>query len=73
MDTQMLEKFEPLNSQRKRIGEQASRSRKKVKAHRKPPHTSLTSDDVELVATIVEDQLSEVWEDDEKHGASILE
>jgi hypothetical protein len=73
MDTQMPETYEPLDSQRKRTGEQASGSRKKAKAHRTPPHTSLTTDDVELVATTVEDRLSEVWENVEKNRDSIME
>jgi hypothetical protein len=36
-------------------------------------HTSLTIDDVEVIATIVKDKLSEVWENAENHRASILE
>jgi hypothetical protein len=35
--------------------------------------TSLMVDDVDLIATIVEDQLSDVWENVENHRASILE
>jgi hypothetical protein len=62
MDTQMPEASEPSDAQKKRTGEKASGSRKKVKAHRKPMETSLTTDDVELIATTVEDRLSEVWE-----------
>jgi hypothetical protein len=73
MDTQMPEASEPSYAQNKRAGEQASGPRKKVKAHRKPLQTSLTTDDVELVATTVEDRLSEVWENAEKHRDSILE
>jgi hypothetical protein len=73
MDTNMLETYEPLNSQRKILMEQANGSRKKAKAHRTLPHTSLTTDDVELVATTVEDRLLEVWENVEKHRASIME
>jgi hypothetical protein len=73
MDTQMPEAYEPSDAQRKRTGEQASGSRKKEKAHRKPLQTSLTTDDVELIATTVEDRLSEVWENVEKHRDSILE
>jgi hypothetical protein len=72
MDTQMPEASEPSDAQKKRTGEQASGSRKKAKAHRKPLHTSLTTDDVELIATTVEDRLSEVWENVEKHRASIF-
>jgi len=41
-------------------GEQASGTRKKEKAHKKPMETSLTIDNVELIATTVEDRLSEV-------------
>jgi hypothetical protein len=73
MDTQMPEVSEPSDAQRKRPGEQASGTRKKEKAHRKPMETSLTTDDVELIATTVEDRLSEVWENMENHRASILE
>ena len=58
MDTQIPEAYEPSNAKNKRKGEKASVSRKKVKAHRTPHHTSLTTDDVELVATTVEDRLS---------------
>jgi hypothetical protein len=35
--------------------------------------TSLMADDVELIATKVEDRLSEVWENTKNHRASILE
>jgi hypothetical protein len=73
MDTQMPEASEPSYSQRKRMGEKTSGSRNKVKAHRKPLETSRTTDDFELIATTVEDQLSEVWENDESHRASIME
>jgi hypothetical protein len=73
MDTQMPETSEPSDSQKKRIGEQASGSRKKAKAHRTPPHTSLTTDDVEIVATTIEYRLSELWENVEKHRDSIFE
>jgi hypothetical protein len=73
MDTQMPEASEPSEAQRKRTGEQASGSRKKAKAHKKPMETSLMTDDVELIATTVEDRLSEVWENTENHRASILE
>jgi hypothetical protein len=44
-----------------------------VKAHKKPMETSQTTDDVELIATIVEDRLSEVWENVKNHRDSILE
>jgi hypothetical protein len=54
-------------------GSKQSGSRKKAKAHKKPLETSLTTDDVELIATTVEDRLSEVWENAENHRASILE
>jgi hypothetical protein len=73
VDTHMPETSEPSDSQKKRTGEKESGSRKKVKAHRTPPHTSLTTDDVELVATTIEDRLSEAWENVEKHRASIIE
>jgi hypothetical protein len=73
MDTEMPEASEPSTAQRKRTWEQASGSRKKAKAHKKPMETSLTTDDVELIATTVEDRLSEVWENVENHRASILE
>jgi hypothetical protein len=68
----MSEASEPSDAQKKRTGEQASGSRKKEKAHRTPMHTSLTVDDVELVATIVEDRLSEVWENAQKPRDSIF-
>jgi hypothetical protein len=35
--------------------------------------TSLTEDDVELIATIVKERLSEVWENVENQRTSILE
>ena len=38
-----------------------------------PPHTSLTTYDVELVAMTIEDRLSEAWENDENHRDSIIE
>jgi len=69
----MPETFEKEDAQKKRTGEKASGSRKKSKAHRTPPHTSLTIDDVELVATTIEDRLSEAWENVKKHRASIIE
>jgi hypothetical protein len=72
-DTQMPTTSEPSEAQGKRTGEKTSGSRKKEKAHKPPSHTSLTTDDVELVATTVEDRLSEVWENVEKHRASIFE
>jgi hypothetical protein len=55
VDTDILEKYEPIESQNKIAGEKASGSKKKAKAHRTPPHTSLTTDDVELAATTIED------------------
>jgi hypothetical protein len=73
MDTQMIEASEQLEAQRKRTTEQVSGTRKKAKAHRKKMETSLAIDDVELIATTVEDRLSEVWENVENHRASILE
>jgi len=72
MDTQMPKISKPLDVQRKRTRENTSVSRK-AKAHRTPLHTSLTVYDVELVATIVQDRLSKVWENIEKHRDSILE
>jgi hypothetical protein len=72
MDTQIPEASEPSDAPKKRTWEKESGSRKKEKAHRTPPHTSLTTDDVELVATTIEDRLSEVWQNTEKHRASIF-
>jgi hypothetical protein len=69
----MLEASEPSEAQTKRTWEQENGSRKKAKAHKKPMETSLLADDVELIAMRVEDRLSEVWENTEKHKASILE
>jgi hypothetical protein len=57
----MLETFEPSDAQKKRVAEQASGSRKKAKGHKKQMETSLTTDDVEIIATTVEEKLSEVW------------
>jgi hypothetical protein len=54
MNTYMPEASELLDSQRKITGEKLSIPRKKMKAHRKPMETSLTTNDVELIATIVE-------------------
>jgi hypothetical protein len=73
MDTQMHEASTPLDSQRKRIGEKVSGSRKKAKAHRKTLKTSLTANYVELIATTVEDKLSEVWENAKNYRDLILE
>jgi hypothetical protein len=73
VDTHMPETSEPTDAQKKRTREQESGSRKKEKAHRTPPHTSLTTDDVELVATTIEDRLSEAWENAKKHRDSIIE
>jgi hypothetical protein len=53
--------------------EQASDVRKKEKAHRKQMEISLTTDDVEMIAIIVEHRLSKVWENEKNHHASILE
>jgi hypothetical protein len=69
----MRDAYEPSDAQKKRTWEKASGSKKKVKAHRIPMHTSLTSNDVELVATTVEDRVLEVWENVKKHRASIFE
>jgi hypothetical protein len=57
----------------KRTWEKVSGSRKKKKAHKMPMHRSLIKDDVELIATTVEDRLLEVWENVENHRVSILE
>jgi hypothetical protein len=73
INTQMSESYEPLEAQRKRIGEQESGSRKKVKAYKKPMVTSFMADDVELIATKVEYRLSEMCENAKNHKASILE
>jgi hypothetical protein len=73
MDTQMQEASESSEVQRKRTRDQASGSRKKAKANKSPMETSLTKDKVELIATTVEDRLSEVWENAKNHIASILE
>jgi hypothetical protein len=62
MDTWMPESSEQPEAQRKRTREKASGARKKAKAHKKQMETSLTIDDVELIDTVVEDRLSEVWE-----------
>ena len=69
----MLEVSKPSYSQRQRPWDQASGTKKKAKAHRKPMETSLIADDVELIAMTVEDRLSEVWKNVENHRASILE
>jgi hypothetical protein len=55
MDTQILEAYEPLDVERKRKGEQASGSKKKERAHIKSLETSLKTNDVEIIATTVED------------------
>jgi hypothetical protein len=73
MDTQIPKEYEPLEATRKRTREQPSGSRKIEKAHRKPMETSLTQDDMDLIATKVEDWFSDVWENVENHRASILE
>jgi hypothetical protein len=54
----MPKSSDPLKTQTKRTREQESRSRKKAKAHNKPMETSLAVVDMDLIATIVEDQLS---------------
>jgi hypothetical protein len=72
-DTQMQKTFEPSEAQGKRTGDKTSGSRKNTKAHKPPSHTSLTTYDVELVATTVEDRILEVWEKAEKNRASIFE
>jgi hypothetical protein len=73
MDTQMLEAYGASYAQRKRTGEKLSGSRKKEKDHKTSMHTSLIADDVDMIVTKVEDQLSKVWEDDENNRVSILE
>jgi hypothetical protein len=73
MDTYILEAYDPSDTQIKRTREKESGSRKKAKEHGKPLETSLIEDDVELIATIVEDPLSEVWENVDNCRASILE
>jgi hypothetical protein len=72
MDTQIPGASEPSKAQRKKTWEQESGSRKKAKAHKKLMETSLTTNDVDLIATKVEDRLSEVWENVENHRASIF-
>jgi hypothetical protein len=62
MDTQILEASKSSDSQKKRTREQASGSRKKEKAHKKPMETSMKVDYVEIIATTLEDQLSKVLE-----------
>jgi hypothetical protein len=73
MDTQMPEASKQLDAQRKRTTEQVSGSGKKEKAHKKQMETSLTANNVEIIATTIKDRLSEVWENSENHQASILE
>jgi hypothetical protein len=73
MDTQIPKESKPSDTQRKRRGEKESGSKKKAKARRKPLETSLTTDDVELIDTIVKDRLSEVWENEKKHMDLILD
>jgi hypothetical protein len=72
VDTNMPETSQPADPQKRIIGEKESGSRKKKKAHKTPPHTSLTSDDVEVVSTTIEYRLSESWENVEKHRDSII-
>jgi hypothetical protein len=69
----MPEAYEPSNSQKKRTGEQESGSIKKDKAHKTPMQTSLTTNDVEMIATTFKDRLSEVWENAYNDKVSILE
>jgi hypothetical protein len=73
MYTRLPEAYEQPDAQRKKTLTQLSGTRKKRKAHMKQMETSLTEDDIELIATTVEDRLSEVWENAENHRASILE
>jgi hypothetical protein len=70
-DTHRPTSPEPLDTQEKQPREKTSGGRKKAKAHRPQCHISLTSDDVELVVTTVEERLAEVWENAEKHKDSI--
>jgi hypothetical protein len=72
-DTQRPTSPEPSATQEKRPGEHTSGGRKKAKAHKPQSHISLTPDDVELVVTTVEERLAEVWENVEKHRASIAD
>jgi hypothetical protein len=69
----MLEVSDPSQAQRKRPGEQESGARKKEKAHIKPMETSLKTNDVEMIAMIVENRLLEVWENVENQRVSILQ
>jgi hypothetical protein len=57
VDTYIPETSTPAEAQMKRTGKKTSGSRKKLKAHRTPPHTPLTEDDVEIVAKTIEDRL----------------
>jgi hypothetical protein len=72
-DPHMPTTSKPSEAQGKRTGEKTNGSRKKTKAHKPPSHTSLTTDDVELVAITVEHRLLEVWENAEKNQALIFE
>jgi len=73
MDTQIPEASEWPKAERKRIMEKAISTGKKAKAHMKQMKMSLTADDIQLITTKVEHQLSEVWENPKKHRASIFE
>jgi hypothetical protein len=71
-DTQMPRTYDPSEAQGKRTREQTNGSRNKTKAHKPPYYTSLTTYDVDLVVTTVKYRLLEVWENMEKHRASIF-
>jgi hypothetical protein len=64
---------EPSDTQEKWLGEKNGGGRKKAKAHKPQCKISLTPNDVELVATIVEEILAEVWENVEKHKDLIVD
>jgi hypothetical protein len=53
MDTQMPEESEQPDAQRKRTTKQVSGAKKKAKAHKKQMETSLTTNDIELVAMTI--------------------
>jgi hypothetical protein len=62
MGTQMPEVYDPSDAQIKRPWEKASGIKKKEKTHINLMETSMISNDVELIATTMEDKLSEVCE-----------
>jgi hypothetical protein len=63
----MPKAYEQPDTQRKRTLEKVSGARNKSKAHRKQMETSLTTNDVDLIAMALEDRLSKVWENVENH------